>query len=97
MKTFKEILEALKGKFSAKLTAESSQEEIDEVNGLVAELDSLGETHDQLVNEHAKTKDALVRMITNQGNSDKPGDDTDGSKPKSIEECVAEELQKGGK
>ena len=92
--TFKETLEALKGKLSAKITAESSQEEIDEVNGLVADVDSLGASHEELVNEHAKTKDTLVRMVTNQGSSDKPRDDTDGSKPKSIEECVAEELAK---
>ena len=94
---FKEILDALKGKFSAKITAESSQEEIDEVNGLIADLDSLGESHEKLVSDHAKTKDALVRMVTNQGNGNKPADDTDGSNPKTIEECVAEELAKGGK
>ena len=95
--SFEETLKALKGKVSAKITAESSQEEIDEVNGFVAELDSLGESHEKLVTEHAKTKDALVRMVTNQGSGDKPRDDSDGSKPKSIEECVAEELAKGGK
>lgn len=95
--TFKEMLEALKGKVSAKITAESTQEEIDEVNGLVADIDSLGTSHEELVSEHAKTKDALVRMVTNQGSSDKPKDDTGGSNPKTIEECVAEELAKGGK
>ena len=95
--TFKEMLEALKGKVSAKITAESTQEEIDEINGLVADIDSLGASHEELVSEHAKTKDALVRMVTNQGSSDKPKDDTDGSNPKTIEECVAEELTKGGK
>ena len=95
--SFEEILKALKGKVSAKITTESSQEEIDEVNGLIADIDSLGESHELLVSEHAKTKDALVRMVTNQGSSDKPRDGADGSKPKSIEECVAEELEKGGK
>lgn len=95
--SFEETLKALKGKISAKITAESSQEEIDEINGLVADIDSLGESHELLVSEHAKTKDALVRMVTNQGDSNKPADDTDGSKPKTIEECVAEELAKGGK
>lgn len=95
--SFEETLKALKGKVSAKITAESSQEEIDEINGLVADIDSLGESHELLVSEHAKTKDALVRMVTNQGDGNKPADDTDGSNPKTIEECVAEELAKGGK
>ena len=91
---FKETLEALKGKISAKITAESSQEEIDEINGFIADIDSLGASHEELVTEHAKAKDALVRMVTNQGDGNKPGDDSDGSKPKTIEECVAEELAK---
>ena len=95
--SFEETLKALKGKVSAKITAESSQEEIDEINGLVADIDSLGESHELLVSEHAKTIDALVRMVTNQGDGNKPADDTDGSNPKTIEECVAEELAKGGK
>lgn len=91
---FKEQLEALKGKVSAKITADSSQEEIDEYNGMIADIDSLGASHEELVTEHAKTKDTLVRMVTSQGSGDKPRDAVDGSKPKTIEECVAEELAK---
>lgn len=91
---WKEQVNSLKAKFQAKITAESSQEEIDEVNGLVAELDALDSAFNELSEEHAKTKTALVRMVVNQGSGDKPKDDTDGSKPKTIEECVAEELAK---
>lgn len=93
---WKESIEALKAKVSAKLTAESSQEEIDAVNEINTEIDALDSSHQELETEHAKTKSALVRMVVNQGNGDKPRDDTDGSKPKTIEECVAE-VQKEGK
>ena len=91
---WKEQVEALKGKFQSRITTESTPEEVNEVNDLVAGIDSLDSTYNELVQEHAKTKEALVRMVVNQGSSDKPRDDVDGSKPKTIEECVAEELAK---
>ena len=95
--TLKEQVQALKSKIQARITESSTPEEIQEVNDMVAELDSIDSAHDTLLQEHAKTKEAVVRMVVNQGNGDKPKDDTDGSKPKTIEECVAEELEKGGK
>lgn len=95
--TFQEQITALKEKVKAKIKPESSEEEIQEINGLLAEMDSLEATHNELVTENAKFKDTIVRMVTNQGDGNKPKDDTDGSKPKTIEECVAEELEKGGK
>ena len=95
--TFKEKLDALKGKFQAKIKAESTPEEIQEVNDLIAECDSLESSYNEVVTENAKFKDTIVRMVSTQGDGNKPGDDTTGSKPKSIEECVAEELEKGDK
>lgn len=95
--TFKEQIDALKQKFSSKITAESTPEETEEITGIIADIDALDSSYNELDQEHAKTKSALVRMVVNQGSGDKPKDDTDGSKPKSIEECVAEELNKGGK
>ncbi len=95
--TFQEQITALKEKVKAKIKPESSEDEIKEINGLLAEMDSLETTHNELVTENAKFKDTIVRMVTNQGDGNKPRDDTDGSKPKTIEECVAEELEKGWK
>ena len=93
---WKESIDALKTKISAKITADSSQEEIDAINSVLADIDVLDKAHTTLEEEHSKTKEAVVRMVVNQGNGEKPKDDTDGSKPKSIEECLAE-AQKGGK
>ena len=67
------------------------------MNDLIAECDSLESSYNEVVTENAKFKDTIVRMVSTQGDGNKPGDDTTGSKPKSIEECVAEELEKGGK
>ena len=95
--TFKERLDALKGNLQARIKAESTPEEIQEVNDLIAECDSLESSYNEVVTENAKFKDTIVRMVSTQGDGNKPGDDTTGSKPKSIEECVAEELEKGDK
>ena len=95
--TFKEQLEALKGKFQAKINPESSAEEVQEINDLIAECDSLETSYNEVVTENAKFKDTIVRMVSNQGDGKQPGNDSGGSNPKTIEECVAEELEKGGK
>ena len=95
--TFKEKFDALKGRLQAKINENSTPEEIQEWNDAIAELDSLETSHNEVVTENAKFKDTIVRMVTTQGNGDKPRDGADGSKPKTIEECVAEEIQKGEK
>lgn len=95
--TFKEKFDALKAKIKAKITTESTPEQIEEINGLVSELDELETSHNEVVTESAKLKDTIVRMVSNQGDGNQPRDDTDGSKPKTIEECVAEIQQKEGK
>ena len=94
---WKEQIDALKAKFQGKIKEDSSQEEIDEVNNLIIEVNALDSAYQELENEHAKTKSALVRMVVNQGSGDKPRDESNGSKPKTIEECVAEIQQKEGK
>ena len=96
MNKFKEQFDALKGKLSAKITENSTPEEIKEWNDTIAELDSLEASHNEVVTENAKFKDTIVRMVTTQGDGKQPADDSSGSKPKTIEECVADELNKKG-
>lgn len=95
--TFQEKVASLKGKIQAKIKPESSPEELEELNGMIAELDEVEKTHNDVVAENAKFKDTIVRMALNTGNGKKPEDESGGSNPKTIEECVAEELEKGGK
>ena len=96
MNKFKEQFDALKGKFQAKITADSTQEQIEEINGIVAELDALETSHNEVVTENAKFKDTIMRMVSTEGNSNTPQNDSTGSKSMSIEEAIAE-VQKGGK
>lgn len=91
---FLEKVNALKDKLNAKLTAESSPEQIEEINSLVAEVNALNDDYSTLEQEHAKTKDALVRMVVTQGNSDKPKEDeSGGSNPRTIDEIIADKLK----
>lgn len=94
--TFKEKIEALKSKFSSKITSESTPEEIEEINGYVAELDSLSEEHNSVVEKNAKLTNTIVKIVTKEGSDKTPPDDETGSKPLSIEECIAK-VEKGEK
>lgn len=93
---FNEIIEALKGENNAKINQDTAPEEIEKINKSNADLDSLVEAYNSVVEENAKYKDTIVRMVTTEGSGNKPKDDVDGSKPKTIEECIAEELNKKG-
>lgn len=86
--SFKESMESLRAKLMAQIKPESSQEEIDAINGMVTELDDMGKEHDGLVGENAKFKDTIVRMVTTQGDDKTPPDDSQGSKPKSMEQFI---------
>ena len=94
--TFKEKIEALKSKFSSKITEESTPEFIEEINGYVAELDALSEEHNEVVAKNEKLTNTIVKMVTKEGNDKTPPDDETGSKPLTIEECIAK-VEKGEK
>ena len=95
--TFKERLDALREQVKAQIKPESSKEEIEKVNATSAELDELEKEHNAVVAENAKFKDTIVKMVLQEGDGNEPPDDANReAKPKSIEEIVAEELNKQG-
>lgn len=93
--TFKELIASLRENVKSTITAESTEEEIKAVNSKIADFDELESAYNKVVDENAKFKDTIVRMVTTQGDSKQPEDGSDGSKPKTIEQCIAEELEKG--
>lgn len=94
---FIEKLKALKEKKQALIKPEMTAEEIQAINDEIAELDELGNFHNELVTENAKFKDTIVRMVTSEGDGKTPKDDSSGSKTMSIEEAIAEVQNNGGK
>lgn len=94
---FKKQIEAFRASCKARITAESTPEEVEAINADIAKYDELEKDHDELVAQVASLKDTIVRVVSTQGSGDKPKDDVDGSNPKTIEEIIAEKQANGGK
>ena len=86
--TLKERLDSLREKVKGKIKPESSQEELDEINGMLTELDEVEKSHGDLVTENAKFKDTIVRMVTTQGDDNPPPADPNGSNPRSMDQFI---------
>ena len=93
---FKEKLAALKEEFKAKITPESSSDDVTKINELTLKLDELATDYDSLITENAKFKDTIVRMVTTQGSSDVPVDENLDAKPKTMDEIIAAKLNSKG-
>ena len=86
--SFKEQLDSLRQKVKDKIKPESSQEEIDELNGMLSDIDQVETEYNTLSQENAKFKDKIVNMVLNEGDGKPPPDDPNGSKPRSMEEFI---------
>ena len=92
--TLKERLDSLREKAKNRIKPESTQEEIDEYNGTISELDEIEKEHNEVVAVSAKYKDTIVKMVLNQGDGKTPEDDSEGSKPKNMDEFLADFKEK---
>lgn len=91
MEKWEERIAALKKRFTERITTESSADDINDNNNAISEIDALNEQHNALKEENAKLKETIVRMVQTSGSSDKPSEASDvGSKPKTLEEIIAE-------
>ena len=94
--TLKERLDSLREKVKGKIKPESSAEELDEYNGLLAEIDEIEKEHNNVVTENTKFKDTIVRMALTQGDDNTPPSDPAGNKPRSMEQFI-EDFKKDNK
>ena len=94
---FKETLKKVKDSLLGMIKEDSSAEHIQGINNLVKDLDELGTAHNEVEIKNATLTETIKSIVSTQGNGDKPEDGASGSKPKTIEECVAEVQEKGGK
>lgn len=92
--TLKERLDSLREKAKSRIKPESTQEEIDEVNGIISTLDEIEKEHNEVVAVSAKYKDTIVKMVLNQGDGKTPDEDPDGGKPKDMNEFLADFKEK---
>lgn len=94
---FSEKIKALKERKQSLIKADMSAEDIQAINDEIAEYDELEKSYNDVLTENAKFKDTIVRMVTSEGDSKKPKDDSSGRKTMSIEEAIAEVENNGGK
>lgn len=97
MNEWEKRVEALKQRFTSRITTESTADEINDLNDAAAEVDALNEQYQKSLEENAKLKETIVRMVQTSGNSETPADESGGSKPKTLEEIIAEEQAKQDK
>ena len=98
MPDFKEVLQGVKDLIKPLLIKENAtDEDISNYAKIEKELDSLQNEHDITLGVNASLRESIIHVVKNQGSSDKPKDGTDGSNPKTIEECIAEIQEKEGK
>ena len=91
MPDFKEVLQGVKDLLKPLLIKENAtDEDISNYAKIEKELDSLQHEHDVTLGVNATLRESIIHVVKNQGSSDKPKDDPDGSNPKTIEECIAE-------
>ena len=88
--SIKERLDSLREKAKSKIKPESTQEEIDEANSIIAELDAIETEHNEVLSTSAKYKDTIVNMVLKNGDGKAPVDDSEGSKPKSMDEFLTD-------
>lgn len=87
--TYKEIISSVIGKFQSMITENSTVDEIDELQGLINEVQSLEPMFEEMDVERSKLKDKIIHMVRTQGSDETPVNASTGSKPMTIEECLA--------
>lgn len=86
--SFKEKLDSLRQRVKDKIKPDSSEEELKELNSILADLDNVETDFNNLSQENAKFRDKIVNMVLNEGDDKPPHDDPNGSKPRSMEEFI---------
>ena len=93
--TFKEKLSQLREQAKSKMVKEdSSAEEIQAYTDYENSLNGLEEDYNKEVEEKAKLKDTIVRLVSSQGDGKAPKEESGESKPRTFEEIIAERQAK---
>lgn len=95
--TFKEQVEATKNKIKSLIKADTPDEQIEALTGVIGDLDGLNTSHDQVVANYGALKDKYIASITNTGTAQKPEEEQKADTPKSLEEIAAEVVANRGK
>ena len=89
-----EQIDRLKNSISSQINSDTSPEQIEALKGLNTDIEAIEQSYQQLEAENAKFRDTIVRMVMTQGNAEPPKDENQEKQPRSIEEIMADKLNK---
>ena len=92
---FTEKMEELKKSISEMITSETPTSQVEKIGNIVKDLDELGDSHKQTLDELGKMKDLYIGVVKNYGTT-KPAED-DKPKEVSLEEIGRQIISKRGK
>lgn len=92
---FTEKMEELKKSISEMITSETPTNQVEKIGNIVKDLDELGDSHKQTLDELGKMKDLYIGAVKNYGTTKPTEDDT--PKEVSLEEIGRQIISKRGK
>lgn len=95
---FKQQLEAIKEHINGIITADMPTEQISQFADIKDELDALGNTHQQTLDEYGKLKDNYIKVVQGYGTGKAPANETSSvDQDVSLEQIGAEIISNRGK
>ena len=92
---FKQGLDKIVTDAKAKLTSDSSKEEIDAVGNFETQINSIRDDIKEVYDENSELKDKLIKSMRQEGSKEKPEDEK--AENKTLEDFAKEELAKDKK
>lgn len=89
---FKSGLDKILADAKAKLTKDSTKEEIDAVGNFEAQINTIRDDVKEVYDENADLKDRLIKSMRHEGSTDKPEEDK--TQPETLEDFAKIELEK---
>ena len=78
MQTFQQKLEEMKKSLNDLITKDTPTEQVTQIGNIKAQLDGLGESHQQTLKDYADLKDRYIDSVKNFGTAKAPANENDG-------------------
>lgn len=89
---YAKIIESLKGL----IRDDTSAEDIEKITGAVKDIEAAKTEKDDLVIKHEELRQKYIKALTQSAFKDESSQEQE-AQPKTLEECIAEQMAKGGK
>lgn len=83
---FKEKLESIRNDYKGKINADTSPEELEKINGMLASIDEIEADYTKVSEDNAKYQSTIVRLVSQSGDKTPPKDEEQGKTPRTLEQ-----------